>query len=178
VRPPSARSAEPGQAQRQSPLQLYEAINAVQIAEPPARLQYAPDILAKAKQELVEMRSVGWEENQRKVMITYASARCRTRKMRRVATLRKMQQEKEQQQQLAMQQRRPGSAAPDEAQTTGAEEGASRCTGSPAEAAAANARVAQVAAEHTPNRHRQTEQMRERLARSWASSADQETAAD
>src|ERR1700723_3083922 len=77
-----------------SPLQLYEAINAVQIAEATGAGKYAPDILAKAKQELENAQALDGKKSQRKTMITYA----------RVSTLRRMQQEKEQQQQLAMQQ--------------------------------------------------------------------------
>ncbi len=45
-----------------SPLQLYEAINAVQIAEATGAAKYAPDILAKAKQELRERAGARREE--------------------------------------------------------------------------------------------------------------------
>ena len=42
-----------------SPFQLYEAINAMQIAEAAGAAKYAPDILAKAKQELAERAGSG-----------------------------------------------------------------------------------------------------------------------
>src|ERR1700685_1280832 len=87
-----------------SPLQLYEAINAVQIAEATGAAQYAPDILAKAKQELENAQALDGKKSQRKVMITYARGAVQDAEDARVSTLRKMQQEKEQQQQLATQQ--------------------------------------------------------------------------
>jgi outer membrane protein OmpA-like peptidoglycan-associated protein len=122
-----------------SPLQLYEAINAIQIAEATGAAQYAPDILAKAKQELENAQALDSKKSQRKVMITYARGAVQDAEDARVSTLRKIQQEKEHQQQVATQQ---------------AQE----------EAAAANARAAQVAAEHSAQQATdQTEQMRERL---------------
>src|ERR1700732_2186296 len=87
-----------------SPLQLYEAINAVQIAEAMGAAQYAPDILAKAKQELENAQALDGKKSQRKVMITYARGAVQHAEDARVSTLRKMQQEKEHQQQLAVQQ--------------------------------------------------------------------------
>ncbi|MGC2398392.1 MAG: OmpA family protein, partial [Acidobacteriaceae bacterium] len=88
-----------------SPLQLYEAINAVQIAEAAGAAQYAPDILAKAKQELQNAQAMSNnKKSNRKEMITYARGAVQDAEDARVSTLRRMQQEKEHQQQLAMQQ--------------------------------------------------------------------------
>src|ERR1700688_2733101 len=148
-----------------SPLQLYEAINAVQIAEAMGAAQYSPDILAKAKQELENAQALDGKKSQRKVMITYARGAVQDAEDARVSTLRKMQQEKEQQQQLAMQQ---AQAAAQQAQTEAQQEALKRAqadaAASQAEAAAANARAAQAAAEHdTQQATDQTEQMRERL---------------
>src|ERR1700760_2325202 len=88
-----------------SPLQLYEAINAVQIAEAAGAAQYAPDILAKAKQELQNAQAMSNnKKSNRKEMITYARGAVQDAEDARVSTLRRMQQEKEHQQKLAMQQ--------------------------------------------------------------------------
>src|SRR6202451_976342 len=148
-----------------SPLQLYEAINAVQIAEAMGAAQYAPDILAKAKQELENAQALDGKKSQRKVMITYARGAVQDAEDARVSTLRKMQQEKEQQQQLAVQQAQD---AAQQAQLAAQQEALQRAQAdaqrAQAEAAEANARAAQVAAEHSAQQATdQTEQMRERL---------------
>ena len=148
-----------------SPLQLYEAINAVQIAEATGAAKYAPDILAKAKQELENAQAMDGKKNQRKTMITYARGAVQDAEDARVSTLRKMQQEKEQQQQLAMQQ---AQADAQQAQIVAQQQALKRAqadaAAAQAEAAAANARAAQAAAEHNAQQATdQTEQMRERL---------------
>jgi outer membrane protein OmpA-like peptidoglycan-associated protein len=148
-----------------SPLQLYEAINAIQIAEATGAAQYAPDILSKAKQELQNAQALDSKKSQRKVMITYARGAVQDAEDARVTTLRKMQQEKEQQQKTAMEQ---AQAAAQQAQITAQEQALKRAQAdaqaAQAEAAAANARAAQVAAEHSAQQAtNQTEEMRERL---------------
>jgi outer membrane protein OmpA-like peptidoglycan-associated protein len=148
-----------------SPLQLYEAINAVQIAEAMGAAQYAPDILAKAKQELQNAQALDGKKSQRKVMITYARGAVQDAEDARVSTLRRMQQEKEQQQQLAMQQAQSAAQqAQIEAQQEALKRAQADAAAAQAEAAAANARAAQAAAEHSAQQATdQTEQMRERL---------------
>ncbi len=148
-----------------SPLQLYEAINAVQIAEATGAAKYAPDILAKAKQELENAQALDTKKSQRKVMITYARGAVQDAEDARVSTLRKMQEEKQAQQQLAMQQ---AQEAAQQAQIAAQQQALQRAQAdaqaAQAEAAAANARAAQVAAEHNAQQATdQTEQMRERL---------------
>jgi outer membrane protein OmpA-like peptidoglycan-associated protein len=148
-----------------SPLQLYEAINAVQIAEAMGAAQYAPDILAKAKQELENAQALDGKKSQRKVMITYARGAVQDAEDARVSTLRRMQQEKEHQQQLAMQQAQSAAQqAQIEAQQEALKRAQADASAAQAEAAAANARAAQAAAEHSAQQAtNQTEQMRERL---------------
>ncbi|MEA3008244.1 MAG: hypothetical protein QOI94_3513 [Acidobacteriaceae bacterium] len=148
-----------------SPLQLYEAINAVQIAEATGAAQYAPDILAKAKQELQNAQALDGKKSQRKVMITYARGAVQDAEDARVSTLRRMQQEKEHQQQLAMQQAQSDAQqAQIEAQQQALKRAQADAAAAQAEAAAANARAAQAAAEHSAQQATdQTEQMRERL---------------
>jgi outer membrane protein OmpA-like peptidoglycan-associated protein len=148
-----------------SPLQLYEAINAVQIAEATGAAQYAPDILAKAKQELQNAQALDGKKSQRKVMITYARGAVQDAEDARVSTLRRIQQEKEHQQQLAMQQAQSDAQqAQIEAQLEALKRAQADAAAAQAEAAAANARAAQAAAERSAQQATdQTEQMRERL---------------
>jgi outer membrane protein OmpA-like peptidoglycan-associated protein len=148
-----------------SPLQLYEAINAVQIAEATGADKYTPDILAKAKQELENAQALDNKKSQRKVMITYARGAVQDAEDARVSTLRKIQEEKERQQQLAVQQSQQEAQ---QAQMVAQQEALQRAQAdaqrAQAEAAAANARAAQVAAEHSAQQAtNQTEEMRERL---------------
>ena len=148
-----------------SPLQLYEAINAVQIAEAMGASKYTPDIFAKAKQELDNATALDSKKSQRKVMITYARGAVQDAEDARVSTLRKMQEEKERQQQAAVQQSKE---AEQQAQMTAQQEALQRAQAdaqrAQAEAAAANARAAQAAAEHEAAKaSNQTEEMRERL---------------
>ena len=136
-----------------SPLQLYEAINAIQIAEATGAGKYAPDILAKAKQELENAQALDSKKSQRKEMITYARGAVQDAEDARVSTLRKIVEEKQRQQQLAVQQAQD---AAQQAQLAAQQEALQRAQAdaqrAQAEAAAANARAAQVAAEHSARR--------------------------
>src|SRR6202453_4815503 len=148
-----------------SPLQLYEAINAIQIAEATGAAKYAPDILAKAKQELQNAQALDSKKSQRKVMITYARGAVQDAEDARVSTLRKIVEEKQREQQMAVQQ---AQEAAQQAQIAAQQEALQRAQAdaqrAQAEAAAANARAAQVAAEHSAQQAtNQTEEMRERL---------------
>ncbi len=148
-----------------SPLQLYEAINAIQIAEATGADKYAPDILAKAKQELQNAQALDTKKSQRKEMITYARGAVQDAEDARVNTLRKIVEEKQRQQQLEVQQ---AQQAAQQAQMAAQQEALQRAQAdaqrAQAEAAAANARAAQAAAEHSAQQATdQTEQMRERL---------------
>jgi outer membrane protein OmpA-like peptidoglycan-associated protein len=141
-----------------SPLQLYEAINAIQIAEATGAAQYAPDILAKAKQELENAQALDTKKSQRKEMITYARGAVQDAEDARVSTLRKIVEEKQRQQQVAVQQAQAA------AQQEALERAQADAQAAQAEAAAANARAAQAAAEHSAQQAtNQTEEMRERL---------------
>ena len=148
-----------------SPLQLYEAINAVQIAEATGAAQYTPDILAKAKQGLENAQALDTKKSQRKEMITYARAAVQDSEDARVSTLRKIQEEKARQQQMDTQQAQAAAQqAQMEAQQQALQAAQADAQRAKAEAAAANARAAQVAAEHSAQQAtNQTEEMRERL---------------
>jgi hypothetical protein len=55
-----------------SPLELYEAINAVQIAEAAGADQYAPESMANAKQDLQNAQEMDLHQKEMKQEITYA----------------------------------------------------------------------------------------------------------
>jgi outer membrane protein OmpA-like peptidoglycan-associated protein len=76
-----------------SPLDLYEAINAVQIAEAAGADQYAPDILARAKELLSNAQDLDQRKRDRKQEITFARAAVQTAEDARLVTLRKIQAE-------------------------------------------------------------------------------------
>ena len=148
-----------------SPLQLYEAINAVQIAEAMGAGKYAPDILSKAKEELQNAQALDTKKSNRKEMITYARGAVQDAEDARINTLRKMQEEEKRNQEMAVQQ---SQAAAQQAQMAAQQEALQRAQAdaqrAQAEAAAANARAAQAAAEHSAQQAtNQTEEMRERL---------------
>ncbi len=151
-----------------SPLQLYEAINAIQIAEAAGAAKYTPDILARAKQELANAQGLNAKKSQRKQMITYARGAVQDAEDARVSTLRKMQQEKEHQQQVAMQQ---AQQAAQQAQLN-AQQQAARRAQAEAQAAQAQAHAAiaeaqaakeQAARQAAEQNAQQAEQVREKL---------------
>ncbi|MBX6358987.1 MAG: hypothetical protein IRZ03_02790 [Acidobacterium ailaaui] len=73
----------------QWPLELYEAINAVQIAEAAGAAKYASDTFATAKQELQNAMDMQNHESQRKQEISYARAAVQTAEDARIIALRK-----------------------------------------------------------------------------------------
>jgi outer membrane protein OmpA-like peptidoglycan-associated protein len=76
-----------------SPLELYEAINAVQIAQAAGADRYAPDIIARAKEQLSNAQDMDNNKHDRKQEITYARAAVQTAEDARLVTLRKIQAE-------------------------------------------------------------------------------------
>jgi hypothetical protein len=130
-----------------SPLQLYEAINAVQIAEAAGAQRYAPDILAKAKQELSNAEDLEKKKSDRKEMITYTRGAVQDAEDARVSTLRKMQEEKQQQQAEAMQQaQQAAQQAQLIAQRQAAERAQAEAQAQQAQAEAAQAKAAEARA--------------------------------
>jgi outer membrane protein OmpA-like peptidoglycan-associated protein len=148
-----------------SPLQLYEAINAIQIAEATGAEQYTPDILAKAKQELTNAQGLDAKKSQRKEMITYARGAVQDAEDARVSTLRKIDEQKQQQQMLAMQQ---AQQAAQEAQLIAKQQAAERAQAD-AQAAQAQAQAAQAKAQAAAAQQsaqqatQQADQVREKL---------------
>src|ERR1700759_3379868 len=76
-----------------SPLELYEAINAVQIAQAAGADHYTPDIISRAKEQLSNAQDLDNRKHDRKQESTYARAAVQTAEDARLVTLRKIQAE-------------------------------------------------------------------------------------
>jgi len=162
-----------------SPLELYEAINAVQIAEAAGAGKYAGDTLAKAKTALKNAQDIDTHQRDRKETITFAREAVQSAEDARIITIRKIKAEDEaaqlqakndaeqsaQQSQVAAQQ---AQLAAQQAQIAAAQQAAERAkadaAAAAAEARAKQARDAQLAAEQGAQQAaQQAEQARERL---------------
>jgi len=84
-----------------SPLDLYEAINAVQIADAEGAEQYATDSMATAKQDLYNAQQMDIHQKEMKQEITYAREAVQTAEDARILTIRKKQAEDEARQRAA-----------------------------------------------------------------------------
>ncbi|WP_158749751.1 OmpA family protein [Acidobacterium sp. S8] len=140
------------------PLELYEAINAVQIAEAAGADKYAPDTLATAKQNLQNAQDLEEHKSRQKELITYARAAVQTAEDARIMTIRKMRAEDEANTKQAAQNAQLAAAQSQAAADQAAAERA-RAEAREAEAEAEAAR----AQRQTQRANDQTDQMRERL---------------
>ncbi|HYK35634.1 hypothetical protein [Alloacidobacterium sp.] len=77
------------------PLELYEAVNAVQIAEAEGAGKYANDTLATAKQQLQNAEELQNHANQNKQEISDARAAVQTAEDARIITIRKRRQQEQ-----------------------------------------------------------------------------------
>jgi outer membrane protein OmpA-like peptidoglycan-associated protein len=126
-----------------SPLELYEAINAVQIAEAAGADQYAAQSMANAKQDLENARSMDIHQKEMKQEITYAREAVQTAEDSRIITIRKI---------------KAGDDAAERARIEGARQKA-QDDAAAAQAAAQQAADQQAAAQAAA----QTQEMREKL---------------
>jgi len=78
-----------------SPLELYEAINAVQIADSAGAEKYAPDAMANAKQDLQNAQDMDAHQKEMKQEITYAREAVQTAEDARIMTIRKIRADDE-----------------------------------------------------------------------------------
>lgn len=148
-----------------SPLELYEADNAIQIAEGEGADKYAPDSLQKAKVALQNAQDIDRQHHDRRQTITYAREAVQAAEDARIITVRKMRAADEaatkkaaEDAQLAAQQ---ASLA---AQQQAEERARAQRAAEDAQARAAAARAAQQAAEQSAQQAtQQAEQARERL---------------
>jgi outer membrane protein OmpA-like peptidoglycan-associated protein len=156
-----------------SPLELYEAINAMQIAEAEGADKYAADTLATAKLDLQNAQDIDSNKHgDRKQEITYAREAVQTAEDARIVTIRKMKAEDDarmkQQTADAQAQAQQASLAAQDAATQKAKADADAAT---ARAEADRARAAKDSAEaqalkanqQAQTATQQTEQMRNRL---------------
>jgi len=162
-----------------APLELYEAENAVQIAEAAGAGKYASDTLATAKTALQNADGLDLHKDNRKETITYAREAVQAAEDARIITIRKIKAEDEaaqlkakqdaelsaQQSQVAAQQSQA------EAEKQAAKRAQADAAAAEAEARAQKAREAQAAAELSAQQatqqaqqaSQQTAQMREKL---------------
>lgn len=150
-----------------SPLELYEAENAVEIAEADGAGQYAPDSMATAKTALEKAEHEDKHKHNRKESITYAREAVQSAEDARIITIRKLKAADEQAQQQAAVQ----------AQQTAQEQSAAR---ERAEEAAQAAQQQQQAAQQQAAAARQEQQQAEQqaqIARQQQQSAEQQAAA-
>jgi hypothetical protein len=78
-----------------SPLELYEAINAIQIAEADGADKYAAETMTTAKEDLQNAQDFDEHKKDRKQEITYAREAVQTAEDARIMTIRKMKAEDE-----------------------------------------------------------------------------------
>jgi outer membrane protein OmpA-like peptidoglycan-associated protein len=148
-----------------SPLELYEAINAIQIAEAQGAAKYASDTLSSAKLNLQNAEDFDEHKKDRKQEITYAREAVQTAEDARIMTVRKMRAEDElHQQQARMQAEEQAQQSALAAQQAAAQQAQAEARAAEAEAAAEKAKAEQEAAQHQAAQATdQTEQMREQL---------------
>lgn len=155
-----------------SPLELYEAMNAVQIAEAAGAAKYAADTLATAKTALQNAQGLDSQKHDRKETITYAREAVQSAEDARLITIRKIKAEDEaatQQARLdAEQSAQQAQAAAQQSQAVAEQQAAERAKADAerarAEAAAAEAKARAAQAEQSAqSATQQAEQARERL---------------
>lgn len=155
-----------------SPLELFEAENAVQIATAAGAEHYAADTMNAARTALKNAEGYDTQKKDRKQSITYAREAVQAAEDARIITIRKIKEEDEAAQLKARQdaeQAAERSKAEAERQATqrakaDAQRAQAEAAASEAEARAQRARQEQQAAEQSAQQAaQQTEQMRERL---------------
>ncbi|HEY6448425.1 MAG TPA: OmpA family protein [Acidobacteriaceae bacterium] len=167
---------EPITRNDRSPLELYEAINAVQIAEAGGADQWAADSMATAKQDLENARQMDIHQKEMHEEITYAREAVQIAEDARIITIRKIkardeaalkaQQDaaRQQAEQAALAAQQQQQQAQQQAEQAQAQAQASAQQAQQAQADAEKARQQQQAAEQAAAAAaQQTEQMREKL---------------
>jgi hypothetical protein len=148
-----------------SPLELYEAVNAVQIAEAGGADKYAADTIATAKTALQNAQDLDMHKSNRKQTITYAREAVQAAEDARIITIRKLKAADEAAAQQAREKAEQNAALSQQeaqqAQQIAQQQAEQRAE---AERRAEQARQAQLQAEQGAQQAaQQAEQMRERL---------------
>jgi outer membrane protein OmpA-like peptidoglycan-associated protein len=148
-----------------SPLELYEAINAVQIAQAAGAGKYAQSTLATAQQDLQNAQAMDTRKGDRKQEITYAREAVQASEDARIITIRKEKAEDEAHQREATQQaQQKAQQAALDAQQAAQQQAQAEAQAQAAQAAAQQAQAQQAQAQaQAAAAQQQTEQMRERL---------------
>jgi outer membrane protein OmpA-like peptidoglycan-associated protein len=155
-----------------SPLELYEAMNAVQIADAAGASKYAADTMTTAKTALQNAMDIDSHQKDRKQTITYAREAVQSAEDARIITIRKIKAEddaaqlqaKNQAEQNAQQSQLLAQQAQLAAEQQAAERAKADAAAAEAQAQAQRARDAQLAAEQGAQQaSQQAEQARERL---------------
>jgi outer membrane protein OmpA-like peptidoglycan-associated protein len=162
-----------------SPLELYEAENAVQIADAAGAEKYAADTMATAKTALLNAEQIDAHKKDRKQAITYAREAVQTAEDARLITIRKIRAEDEEAARRAREQaEQQARDAQAQSQQDAAQRAQAEAAAEESKARAEQARVAREAAEAQTQQaqqqtqlaqqqadaaRQQTEQMRERL---------------
>lgn len=159
---------------QRSPLELYEAENAVQIAQAAGADHYAADTLSTAKTALMNAEQMDEHKHDRKETITYAREAVQSAEDARLITIRKIKAEDEAAQRKA---REDAERAAQNAQATAEQQAAQRAQ---AEAAAeeAKARAEQAkAAREAAEQQAQQAQLQAQQAQQQAVTAQQQAQA-
>lgn len=155
-----------------SPLELYEAVNAVQIADAAGASKYAADTMATARTSLQNAQDMDTHKGDRKQVITYAREAVQSAEDARIITIRKIKAEDEAAERKA---REDAELAAKQSQEAAEQQAAQRAQAEAAarksEERAAKAREAQQQAEQNAQQAsqqaqlaaQQAEQMREKL---------------
>jgi outer membrane protein OmpA-like peptidoglycan-associated protein len=155
-----------------SPLELYEAVNAMQIAQAAGADKYAADTMTTAKTALKNAQDIDTSRKDRKETITFAREAVQSAEDARIITIRKIKAEddaaqlkaKQDAEESARQSQAAAEQAQAEAQQQTAQRAQAEAAAKEAEDRARRAREAQQQAEQaTQQATQQTEQMRERL---------------
>jgi outer membrane protein OmpA-like peptidoglycan-associated protein len=152
-----------------SPLELYEADNAIRIAAANGAQKYAPDIFMRAQQELTNAEGLDTKKSNRKDEITYARGAVQDAEDARLVSIRKMKADDIAAQQAAARSAEEQSKQQAEQAQLAAQQAATQQAQAEAQAADAKARAAEaLAAQQTAQQQAaqaadQTQQMREKL---------------
>ncbi|MGA2048421.1 MAG: OmpA family protein [Terracidiphilus sp.] len=155
-----------------SPLELYEAMNAVEIAEAAGADKYAADTMTTAKTALKNAQDLDLHKDNRKETITFAREAVQSSEDARIITIRKIKAEddaaqlaaKNQSDQNAQQSQLLAQQAQAAAEQQAAARAQADAAAAEAQAQAEKARAAQAAAEQSAQQAtQQAEQVRERL---------------
>jgi outer membrane protein OmpA-like peptidoglycan-associated protein len=157
-----------------SPLELYEAMNAVQIADAAGAEKYATDTMNTAKTSLQNAEDLDEHKGDRKQVITFAREAVQSAEDARIITIRKIKEEDEAaQRQARLNAEQAAQASQAEAQQQAAQRAQADAARREAEAKAEQARLAQQQAEQNAQAAAAQAQQAQALAQQASQQAEQ-----